>query len=202
MTDRFKRYGLWLSLGIMLVSSALVAAAPVNAQTGDAAATCQAEPRTVDEIIALFTNATPTAAPVSTSSVSIPTGTPASEVLQARITETVDEAFACLNAGEWLRFMGMLTDEAIVSAFPWVGEVLLNGPAPEEFTTPAPLPADLRQTVIAVAEIQSLGSNQAGALVVYIDPASGNPGASALYLGFTRDDDRWLISQVIGFSTL
>jgi hypothetical protein len=104
-----------------------------------------------------------------------------------------------LNAGEFLRFMGLLTDNAIVTAFPWLADELAMGVIPDELATPSALSANEAQTVIAVADVRTLGNDRVGAIVVFLDPASGNPGASALYLVFTRAGGDWLIDEVIGF---
>lgn len=163
------------------------------------ASLCQAQPRTVDQLIALFANATPAAATSASDHVEVPTGQTASATLVDEITATTYEAFACLNAGEWLRFMGLLTDNAILTAFPWLVDELVMGVVPDELATPSPLPADLAQTVIAIADVRTVGNDRAGAIVVFLDPASGNPGASALYLVFTRAGTDWLIDEVIAF---
>jgi hypothetical protein len=180
-----------------LVNWSGAAAQEAGAFAPDPAA-CQTEPRSVEEIVALFTNATP-AATGDSGSVEVPTGRVASEALASSVTSTVHEAFACLNGGNMLSFFGLLTDGAIVTTFPWIGEELRKDPVSAELTNPAPLPADQFQTIVAVADIRSLGPDRAGAVVVFLDPASGNPGANALYLVFTRDDGRWLIDQVIEF---
>ena len=163
------------------------------------AALCQAEPRTVDELVALFAAATP-AATDAPDSVEIPTGQTASSVLADGITATVHEAFACLNGGDWLRFLGLLTDDAILMAFPWLGDELAMGVVPNELTTPAPLTEEYRQTVVAVADVRTVGNDRAGAFVVYLDPSSGSPGPHAMHLVLVRSGDDWLIDAVVDFS--
>jgi hypothetical protein len=199
MMIRNTRAVMWLSFTLMVLASLLVGGSPAHAQT-DAVGTCAVEPRSVDELVGLFSSATPVADDASLESVQIPTGGPASAVLTAAITQTVADAYACLNAGDGLRFLAMLTDDAVVASFPWVGEALLSGEVPAEFTAPSPLPESARQTVIAVADVRNTGPNQAAALVVYTDPSLDVAGPTSLHLEFTRVDDRWLISRVAGFT--
>lgn len=199
-----KRWTLFLGIAAAFIIGTLVNWSGAAAQDAGALipnpAACQSEPRSVEELVALFTEATPTATTGSSDSVVVPTGRIASESLAAGVTATVQEAFACVNGGNLLSFLGLLTDEAIVTGFPWVGEELRTSPTPTEFTSPTPLPDDMRQTIVAVADVRSLGPDRAGAIVVYLDPASDNPGANAFYLTFARDEDRWLIDGVIEFS--
>jgi len=164
------------------------------------AALCQAQPRTVDHLVALFANATPVAAADGSDHAMVPTGQTASSVLAAEVTATVHAAFACLNSGQWFRFMGLLTDHAIVTAFPWLANELAMGVVPNEISTPSPLPADLVQTIIAVADVTTLGNDRVGAFVIFLDPASGNPGPHVLHLVFVRSGSGWLIDDVVEFS--
>jgi hypothetical protein len=176
-----------------------VAAAAQDAGT-PVAAGCDAAPRTVDELVALFTAATPVPEVANDGSAAVPTGRVASAVLQAHVTETVEQAFTCLNAGDILGFLGLLTDEAIMTGFPWIGESLANGATIDEVFAPAPPSQEGQQTLIAVADIRAIAPDQAGAFAVFIDPASGNPGPDALYLTFQRFEDRWLIAGITSFS--
>src|SRR5688500_17626092 len=67
-------------------------------------ALCQAEPRTFDEIMAVFADAPPFVEPAVSEYVEVPTGRTASATLTEGVTATVYEAFACLNGGDMLRF--------------------------------------------------------------------------------------------------
>lgn len=180
---------------------ALLPASVAKAQGVDAPepGVCATEPRNVEGIVSLFISGTPVAWSANDVSVEIATGRVASEALQARITETVAEAFACLNAGEMLRFFGLLTDDALVTGFPWMGEILLNGETPAELLDPVPLADADRQILIAVADIRAIAPDRAGAFIVFMDPASGNPGANVLHPEFERQEDRWLIARITEF---
>ena len=163
------------------------------------AALCQADPRTVDELVALFDGATSDEWEMGPD-VSVPTGRPGSAALIDDVSATLTEAVACLNAGDFLRFFGLLTDHAIVTAFWWLGaELATNGPPPE-IANPTPLAAEMQQSIVAVADVRSLGVDRAGAFLVIIDPASGNPGSNVLHLTLLHDGTGWLIDEVIEFS--
>jgi hypothetical protein len=159
---------------------------------------CRVEPRTIEELRALYATATPVvenAAPSRT----VPTGHPADEATAAAVVATVHEAFACLNAGDFLRFFALLTNNALLTAFPWVGEAIAGDQVPPEVTDPVAAPADQRETLLAVAGISRLGDGRIGAVIAFLDPESDATGADALYLIFTLQGDRWRIDDVIDF---
>jgi hypothetical protein len=162
-------------------------------------ALCQAEPRTVDELTAIFAGATPQE-PGLASEVSVPIGSPGSAALIEGVTTTLNEAVACLNAGDFLRFLGLLTEHAIVTTFPWIGEELATNGPPPEIENPSPLPSELRQSIVAVAGVSSLGFDRAGAFLVIVDPASGSSAPRVIHLTLLRDGIDWLIDDAIEFN--
>lgn len=162
--------------------------------------TCQVEARTIEELKAIFAAATPVAETELPASVSIPTGHPADAVSAAGVVATVHGAFACINAGDFLRFFSLLTDHAIVTAFPWLAEAVATADGPADLGLSGVLPADQRQTVLAVAGITRLGDGRVGASIAFLDPVSDAQGADSLYLMFVLDVDRWRIDEVFDFS--
>jgi hypothetical protein len=158
------------------------------------------EARTIEELKAIFAAATPVAEEELPASVSIPTGIPADAVTAEGVVATVHEAFACLNAGDLLHFFALLTDRAIVTTFPWIAEAVATAGEPADLGLPGEVPADQRQTLLAVAGITRLGDGRVGASIAFIDPASDAQGADSLFLIFVLGGDRWRIDEVFGFS--
>ena len=76
-------------------------------------ALCQVSPRTIDGLKALFIGATPAAEQPATE-VTVPIGHPADAATAAGVVRTVEEAVACLNAGDFLRFLALMTDDAVL----------------------------------------------------------------------------------------
>ncbi len=165
-------------------------------------AECTVAPRSFDDITTLFASATPVAEPVTPAMVEIPTGSPADLAAVAGVTATIHEAFACLNGNDILRFFSLLTDQAIITNFSWVGEMIASGEFPAEMLTPEAQPAEYQQTVIAIASINRLTlDGRVGAMVTSIDPSSESLEPQAMFLILTLIGDRWLIDEVVEFSS-
>lgn len=197
-----------VTLVVAVVASQLIAWSGAKAQeikpgtervTPDPAG-CQVEARTLDGLKAVFVGATPVAEMAPPASVTIPTGSPVDAVTATNVVATVHEAFACLNAPDFMRFFALLTDRAIVTAFPWIAEMVANADELSDLYLPTEMPVDQWQTLLAVAGISRLNDGRVGASIAFIDPVSDAEGADSLYLIFVRDGDRWLIDEVFDFS--
>lgn len=81
-----------------------------------------------------------------------------------------------------------------------MGEAFAGGQIPPEFVAETPAPADMRQVIIAVADVRDLGADRSGAFVVFLGPTSGTPGANVLHLVLIRSGGAWLIDEAIDFS--
>jgi len=111
-------FSLVLLLGLtLLVPEGRIAAQDASpaAQpaTPVAAAECTITPRTVGGIAEIVTDrsqATPIAAPAPYNR---PDGTPADDATNAAVTETVRQLVACVNAGDFMRFLGLFSDDAL-----------------------------------------------------------------------------------------
>jgi len=162
---------------------------------------CTVEPRTVEEVQALFMHATPIAETDLPPSVVVPTGNPADLAAIQGVTETIHEAFACLNGNAYFNFFSLLTDSALTTNFYWVGEMMASGEIPQEFLTPEAQPEEYQQTIIAISSISRLTADgRVGAIVVSIDPTSSSMEPRAMFLILTLVGDRWLVDEVIEFS--
>jgi hypothetical protein len=191
-----------LTIGIVIAQfagwpGAMAGVAGIGPVTPDPAL-CRVEPRTIEELRALYAAATPVAETAATAR-AVPVGHPADPATAAQVVTTVHEAFACLNVGDFLRFVALLTDDALVTSFPWIGEELAGDRVPPEVEAPVAVPVDQRQTLLAVAGISRLGDGRVGAFITFLDPASDATGADALYLIFVLQGDRWRIDAVIDF---
>jgi hypothetical protein len=165
------------------------------------AALCQAEPRTVEELAALFAASPAAGEPVVPDQVSIPAGRIASPELADEIRQAVVEAIACLNSGNFLSFLSILTDDAVLTAFGWLGQELALGVNPWWAATPvAPADEAYLQTLVSVAEVRVLADGRVGAFIVVIDPGSGNLEPEVIHLVFVREGERWLIDEVAEFT--
>jgi hypothetical protein len=149
--------------------SALAQATPLPVDPAE----CTVEPRPLDDFIAVGV-ATPGVleAPILDLSVATPApppadaGVPAEPSVIEAVTTTVNELVACLNAGDSARLFALYTDEAFALA--------LGGGRPtdraarewaNEFTTPRPLPAELRQPLPIVTDVRVLPDGRAVASI-------------------------------------
>jgi hypothetical protein len=161
---------------------------------------CQVEPRTIESLTGVFAAATPTPRDEHPTSVTVPVGPPADTETQIAITEAVSELFACLNASDPLRFTNLLTDEGMVTMFPWLGDALASGEFAAQVASPVAVPVDQRQTILSVAGITQLAGGRAGAVVTFLDPSVADDGPQALHFIFVFDGDRWHLDQITGLT--
>ena len=159
---------------------------------------CTGDPRTADELMALFATATPGDPVVIDMTATIVVGEPADPVSAQHVTSTIHQAFACLNAGDFGRFFSHLTDRAVVENFSWMAEILADEASAAEAMTPNPPDAEFQQTILGIGSIAQLPDGRFSAVVVGIDP-SGGDAPFALYLILTESDGAWLIDEAVEF---
>jgi hypothetical protein len=169
-----------------------------GAVTPDPAA-CTVDGRPFAELTAIFESATPAAGETAAGSVTLPLGTPADAETTNAVTATLHEAVSCLNAGDFGRFLALLTPNAIVSQFSWIGEEIAQGNLTEGTFGPQAVPADQLQTVLAIGGVMNLADGRVAAIMVIIDPQAGEASPEALHLILVRDGDRLLIDEVTDF---
>lgn len=162
------------------------------------ASTCTVEPRTADELIALFASASPTDPVAMATTATIELGEPADAVSAQHVTETIHQAFACLNAGDYGRFLALISERTVVTHFPWVAEMLADEASAAEVMTPHPPEAAYQQTILGIGSIAQLADGRYSAVVVGIDPGGGDD-PFALYLILTERDGGWMIDEVVDF---
>ena len=206
--------GRLVALVIALCSLALIGPVRAFAQDATPAAmageapdpeACQVEPRSADELIALWYQedeagtpvlATPEVTPAA--SVPVPLGEPADAETVEAVTATVHEVFACFNAGDFGRALSLFS-ENLVLAF---------GPSPEE--TPEdvrafvegptqPAPTEQRIRLLAVTDVSVTANGRAAAFVVSDDPTVPPAGPETALVYFVEEGGRWLVDEVVEF---
>jgi hypothetical protein len=162
---------------------------------------CQANPRTYEELLALFPErSTSEAGATLPEAWTVPVGQRADAGTTEMVRVAIDELFACLNGGDHGRFLALFTDRAIQVTFPWLGEALHSGEMQADLSNPASLPVEQRQTILAMGDVMTYGDGHTGVIVTFLDPASENTGAEVLYFNFSFEGDRWLVDEVFDFS--
>lgn len=190
-----------LLAGAVLAEPAAVAAARAFPITPDPAA-CRVDPRTTDEVIALWYGAegSPAAEPApprqaeDADSVTIPVGTAAAAATTEAITATFVEVFACFAAGDFPRALALFTDDLVRSFNPRTSVAEARSFLE---AAPEPGPVEEMELIIAVTDVMALADGRIGAFVV----TQGGEGADVGYVIFARTGDRWLLDEDIHFSS-
>lgn len=163
------------------------------------ASSCTVEPRTTEELVALFASATPAdPMPVETSA-TIVLGQPADARSSQQVTAVIHQAIACLNAGDFGRFFALLTDHGIVTIFPWVAEMLATEESAAEVMALNPPPEEYLQTILGIGSISRLPDGSYSAVLVELDPNAGEQ-PTALYLTLVEMDGVWRIDSAVDFN--
>jgi hypothetical protein len=185
---------------VTFVSPGFVSAQEASPVAGGTA--CTVEPRTADELLALWyaddgtpigTWATPVAEEEVTE-LTIPIGAPADEATTTAITAVVEQVFACFDAGEQLRAFALFTDNLATMFGPEPGTSFEDAQA--FLTAPAePAPPGEESEIVAVSNAVMLADGRVGAFV--IERYAGVVTVS--YGIFVQDGDGWLVDEVIEF---
>jgi hypothetical protein len=185
----------------VLVLPAATAAAQAFPIMPDPAA-CRVDPRTTDEVIALWYGAegSPAATPEpprqaeGADSVTIPVGSAADAATAQAITATFVEVFSCFAAGDFPRALALFTDDLVRSFNP--GTTVAEARSFLE-AAPEPGPEEELDLIIAVTDVMALADGRIGAFVV----TQGGESADVGYVIFARTGDRWLLDEDIHFSS-
>jgi hypothetical protein len=163
------------------------------------AADCQVEPRSTDELLAIWledgTPAAATPADAGPTEVTIPLGTPADEETVAAVTDTVRQVFACFAAGNFPAALALFTEDLIRQFGPPPGTTEEQIREFVEATPEAGAAGEAGQ-ILAITDVMDLEDGRVGAFVV--DTAEGTP--STVYAIFERDGDQLLADEIIEFS--
>ena len=204
-----------LAASSLAVVLAAVMAAPVAAQDATPGAgamafpitpdpeQCVVEPRSTDELLALWY--TPEGSPVpaatptwgaQTTSLTLTVGPPADEATRSEVADAVSEVFACFAAGDFARATALFTDDLVRSFGGEPGTTAEDARAFLEATPEAGMEGDGEETVIAITDVMDLGDGRIGAFVV--DESAGE--LDTVYAIFERQDDRLLVDEIIDFA--
>ena len=166
-------------------------------------AACEVEPRSTDELLALWY--TPEGSPVpaatptwgaQTTSLTLPVGPPADEVTASAVVSTVSEVFGCFAAGEFVRATALFSDDLVRGFGGEPGTTLEEARAFLEATPAAGMDGPSEDRVIAITDVMDLGDGRVGAFVV--DESGGQ--IDTVYAIFERQEDRWLVDEIIDFA--
>ena len=167
-------------------------------------ALCTVEPRDIDELLDLWfpVEGTPAAAVAavveeSPTEVTVPLGQPADDEEISAIYATVHEVFSCFEAGDFGRAIALFTDDLALEFTPDPGQTREDVTA---FLEAEPGPqTEISSLIIAISDVMVLEDGRVGAFVVDRCPQ----GDATAYVIFEQeqDGDRWLVDEVIEFST-
>ncbi|HYH11567.1 MAG TPA: hypothetical protein VD789_04350 [Thermomicrobiales bacterium] len=200
----------WGSIGLGLVTMLTMASATTAQEATPAGVSpdadqCTFEPRTIEDMQALFGTPAPEGAGEATSIVqatpadfTLPEGEPADEATVEEITAVIHGVAACYNAGDYLAGFGGVTDEFLVSQ---VGRSLFD----EDFVAamsaePVPLDEEMQTVVLGVREVTVLEDGRVAALFDYHGPSpqvEGINGVETDLFIFRNVDGQWLLDESI-----
>ena len=191
-----------LAILAALFSLLVAGAAGAGAQTGTpatdldvpAAAECTIEPRSEDELRALFREAAAT--PVLDSSEAsptpaiAPTGDPADEQTVAEVSATWRQFIACITAGDQARMFALYSDEMVRRQFVVDIAFGVTEDALFEFlaATPVPLPPDQSVPILPFDDVRVLSDGR----VAVVGPGEQGRGDVRI---FVKEGGSWLIDD-------
>ncbi len=164
-----------------------------------------ANPRTVADLQAIYGTPAPAGAGEATSLAvmatpevtELPTGTPADAATVAAVEEWVHVNFACVNAGNYLAGLSMVTEDMIRSS---VGEDVYDEDLIAALeASPVPLPEDQQTDLIGVRNVIVLEDGRVGALIDYqahSGQTEGINGKETDFFIFKQVDGVWLLDDV------
>jgi hypothetical protein len=183
-----------LLLALALVASPMRAMADVATPVATpTAGDCTVAPRTpaaiaeiVGEVAAAAATPFPSPAPYTP-----PAGTPADANSVAGVTETARQLVACVNGGDFLRFLALFSNDALRR---YAVDLELPLKSDDDRLTPEPSTGE-QLVLAAVEDVLVLPDGRVNALVRIAD-ATDPAGGFELQLALVRVDDRWLIDEL------
>ena len=181
-----------LRIAIALAAFAfLLASGATHAQPATpVAAACSIEPRSEEEVTLLAQQAATPTAGTPTGSVRLPEGEPVDAETTAQLLATLDEADACAQARDLLRFLALYTENFIVeSIFAPEPAGVTQGSQPPDQVNPAGTPTPLPTNVIDDAVLLDDGR-----IAAHVFVTGSNDFGTIVW--FERVNDRWLIDDI------
>lgn len=158
--------------------------------------TCDVSPRPVEEVRRIIgTPRTTDVGAIAVMPTALPTGPDAGAETTAEITATVRRFFACIDTGEDVRFLALVSDRYLASIGPLDAEAL------GQLGTPQPTPEDSDegvQSLLGVWRVQEIGDGRVAAAVIVGNVVDSHPapGRISLYI-FVRQGDQWLLDETV-----
>ena len=187
-----------VALFSLVVAGAPAAGAQEGTPTADldvpAPAECTVEPRSADELRALFRAVAATPVPTSPDAspppAVPPTGAPADEQTVAGISATWRQYMACLSAGDQARMFALLSDAMVRRQF--VVDVAFGVSEDALFAylaaTPVPLTPDQSVPFVPFEDVRVLSDGR----VAVVGPGDGGRGDVRI---FVKEGGRWLLDD-------
>jgi len=191
-----------LALVAALCSFVVVGTSGVSAQDGSpvagldvpSPAECTVQPRSVDELRALFREvaATPVLdSPVASPTPAVaPTGAPADEQTVAAVNATWRQYIACINKGDQARMFALVSDAMVRRQF--VVDIAFGVTEDALFAylsgTPVPMATDQSAPFVPLEDVQVLRDGR----VAVIGPGENGRGDVRI---FVEEGDRWLLDD-------
>lgn len=169
---------------------------------------CRVDPISVDDYVAALATTTPESFDGELSiqipsEDDLPDGKPADDDIVEGISATLWESTACLNGGDFARFLALMTPSGVQFFLMSILEQLGREPGPftdEELSQyeanfanlieeePEPFPVDERSSIDEMKTVRVLPDDR---VLAVVDGRIGD--VEKIYAVFTLDDDRWLI---------
>lgn len=126
----------------------------------------------------------------------MPEGEPADQETINAVFNTLQQLAGCLNAGEFLRYAALFTDDY------WRGEFAQFGPITEEDlaflgATPQALPEQVQAAMLGIVDVRMLEDGRVAGLFDVYDPFAEPPGPARFYWEFVQQDGVWLIDEQV-----
>jgi hypothetical protein len=191
-----------LAVGVVLLSLVALGAQRAGAQAGTppagpdaiSPAECTVEPRSTDELRALFREVAATPLPASLDAspgtAVAPAGAPADDQTIAAINATWRQYLACLTAGDQARMFALLSDTMVRRQF--VVDIAFGVTEEALFAflaaTPVPIPPDQAVTFVPLDDVRVLNDGRMAAV------GPGDGGREEVRI-FVKEGDRWLLDE-------
>jgi hypothetical protein len=172
-------------------------AAPAQQPIIPAANQCTVAPRDIAFLERFL--GTPAAAaeatPVDPATFQMPEGTEPDRATRQGVLDTIRQAAACLNAGNYLAFLALYSED-------FLGRQNLLDPLEEEdlaifSTTPVPLEGDNRFAILAIVDVRVLPDGRVAALVDIRDGFQVPPVPARILYILVEQEGRWLIDDEV-----
>jgi hypothetical protein len=157
-------------------------------------AECTVQPRSTDELRALFREvaATPVLdSPVASPTPAVaPTGAPADEQTVAAVNATWREYIACINRGDQPRMFALVSDDMVRRQF--VVDIAFGVTEEALFAylsgTPVPIPPEQSAPFVPLEDVRVLSDGR----VAVIGPGENGRGDVRIFI---KEGDRWLLDD-------